>query len=265
MCSIKPLLSCLALVVALFWHTLSQAQTGTLVSAYYSPQISSITNASDGRLSNGSLTFDNTTGNALGAELYLIFSETFGFRTGLALSNQGQRYSGFVDTIESFTSEMRFQYLKVPLLFSFTASAPGDRIHFSMGAGLQGDYLLDASFNSSHKTPLTGNETVPDLLELYNRFTLSMAFTIDLNFRLSKKLYLLAGVQLDRTIGGIENRSFTYAGDEPLEWYFPVGIPKVIRPRNDFHKNEISRYNTKNSTFGGRIGLIIKLAEKKDS
>ena len=92
-------------------------------------------------------------------------------------------------------------------------------------------------------------------MNLYKNVSASFAADAIFNFRLSDKWWLKTGIDLSFGLGDVENKSYDFPENAPLEWYFPVSTKKFRRP--DIRTRE----QTRNTVFGIEIGIAHRFNE----
>lgn len=253
-----------------FTALFSKAQKGGYVSVFGFPQITNIKNsydlnasANDTRLGSD-FNLESTYNYGFGSFYYRVFSEYFGLKGGIIYSRQGQNYSSRLfnygeDSIDlSYTSEVRLNYLKIPVLTHFTIKDENTTTYFTLQFGLQAGILTGGSYSITSGDASFTTVGEPKMTDLFNRVDLSYVVGGDLHIRLNEEenLFLILGVQFDKSIGGIENIGYAFEDDVPNEVLFPVGVPKTNRYSIPSTR---ANYSTKNESFSVRSGLLFKV------
>lgn len=193
---------------------------------------------------------------------YLSQEGTFGFRSGLIFSEQGQVYDGVYErpindseeTLE-FESQVTLRYIKLPALVNFRSHFDGEEsVNLHVFAGLQGSILTAAEMEVTPGYENTGNS--PDLTDLFNNFNYSFVSGAHLNYWFSERSGLFLGVRLDRSISDIEDKSFQFSEDMPTEYYFPVSTKKSSRPAQEDMEN---RRSSRNMAISLQLGLTFRI------
>lgn len=248
----------------------SFAQEGKYIDVYAIGHQSSIDNQFDLRygFANGlGRTFDYRPSYHYGAAVfYSQTSETLiGFKTGLVYANYFQNIESAVDLTREapdptpFSTQIRHRLLSVPFLIDFGINATDDdRVFFHMGFGLKPMILIAGDFQVAQSSPYAV-ATNYDLYDYYRSVTLSYLLNAEVKVKLGKsdRTYLLAGINFDKTIGGIEHKERDHGGDVPRELVFPLGVLKDY----DYDvSNDRPTINTKNESLAVRVGLSFKLS-----
>ena len=257
----------LSLVFALFKVN---AQEGKFLDIYGFGHQSSINNQYDLRYGVGQglgRNFDylSTFSYGMGA-YYSQTSETLiGFKAGLLYSNYYQDIKSSVTLMRedtrayTYTSEIRHYMLNIPLMIDFGINATDDeRVFFHMGFGIQPMVLLGGNFNVEHDSDYEVSYDY-DLYDYYRLLSLAYLLNAELKIKLGKgnKTYLLAGVNFDKSIGGIEHRGRDHGGSIPRELVFPLGALKDF----DYDvPNDRAAYSTKNESIAIRVGISRRLS-----
>ena len=250
------------LLVMILLPDAAYSQEGRFIGAWGGPQYVAIHNTDDyiGR--------DVSTTSTLGwggGLSYLNQEGRVGFRSGLLYSIQGQAYHGeysFIDDeedeIESdYESELTLEYIKLPLLFNFRSEYEGEgTVNLNMYAGLQLSFLTSASMETT--PPYTEAASTPNMRDLFNTLDYSFVTGANFNYWFTEDWAFMFGVRFDRTLGNMENHSYEFSDEYPLEYYFPVSTKKSSRPDQRDMEN---RDPSKNLAITLQLGLQFRISE----
>jgi hypothetical protein len=251
------------LLILIFTFILAEnvhAQDGRYVSSWGAFQFTGLNNTDDQL--NRNYRTRSTYGYAAGFS-YFNNEGTTGFRTGLSYSDQGQRYAGsFIyaeatDTtdqiIKDFNSEIRFRYLKIPLLFNFNSLFnEAETVNLTVYAGFQAGILLSASMTSDPAP----TEFDVEVREFFKTVDVSFVAGSVFNFKLSDEWLTYFGVKMDRTLGTAERLDYEYNTSYPAEYFFPVSVKKSSRPSP---RDMPNRRSSKNVAIAIKLGIAYKI------
>lgn len=243
------------------------AQEGHHLSISGGAQLTQISNQSDyngrsridSRVVDEEINPENTYNPALRIRYTYNFEDNYGFQTGLIYTRGGQSYSGKVDDTGSqsvsYTSEVKLDYLRIPLKFRFNSSLNDDvkNVFLSIGVGFGLNLLADAQLSNSEENWGRNEFELPDQAvsyeDLYSGVTGSFVADAILNIRLSDHLWIITGFNMSYGLSDIENKNYDFPEDAPLELYFPASTKKFNKPDLE------ARQRTRNTFFGLELGL----------
>ncbi|MGB0429161.1 MAG: hypothetical protein ACPGLV_01715 [Bacteroidia bacterium] len=257
-------------IIALTLAGITFGQEGTFIDVIGFGQYTNIKNDFDVNYGPGKgLGFDYSlpqTPSYGGSILFAKMTETYvGFKTGLRFSNYSQFTSSKVELGDrdsvAFDALMNIKQISAPIManFSISSGATTDRVYFSMGFGFQINYLFGANYN------LTNDRDYPtvttfEFSDYYYRLGASYLLALELKIELGKKkrTYLIAGINYDKTIGGIEKPDQGYGADVPRELTLPLG---VLKDYNYDVPGDRVGYKTKNEALAFKLGVSIRLSK----
>lgn len=240
-------------IVLLFFATAALPQKVQL-GAYYLPQITSISNSisdKDDRIYENKLTF------AGGGGLNLTYRfNSSGIQTGLLYVSHNQKFISeyFVNrranSVATYEGKKRLDYLKVPLLFTYTYSPPSKKpstVSFTTFAGPQLGYLLKADgavMIYQHGPDSDFYDLPPASNSYYKKFIVDLVLGWGLNFRLNNHLAINTAIRADWSISDVENKGATTYDNQLSTYYF--GDPD----RKKSHNASLGLLLGINYTFG---------------
>lgn len=197
-----------------------------------------------------------------------FFSQTnetlIGYKTGIVFANYFQNIESRVELNRdeeptSYTAQFRNRLLSVPFLIDFGINATDDdRVFFHMGFGLKPMILVGGDFEVNQSSSYVVS-TDYNIYDYYKAVTISYLLNAELKINLgrSDKTYLVAGINFDKSIGGIEHKKTDHGGDVPRELVFPLGALKDY----DYDVSaDRAAVNTKNESLAVRIGISYRLS-----
>lgn len=216
------------LLVLSFLLPLDAFSQKTQVGGFYLPQITSISNSLSDK---GDPIYKNkiTFAGGGGVSLTYWFKNHLGVQTGLTYVSHNQKFVSSIritdDSIRTWKGKKRLDYLKVPLLLTFTNLLPykrDSRIAFTMAGGVQLGYLLKGDgaivifqhyqYDDYYDLPESGSE-------YYSKFVADLVISVGLDFILTKNLAINTAVRADWSITDVENKNATHYNNVPTYYY----------------------------------------------
>lgn len=176
------------------------AQQGFEFGAQVMPQLTLIVNDDD-FAAGDELNFRTTAHLAYGIHAAYNFNDHLGVQTGLLFSTQGQKYVNDKPTANTSTSEVRMNYLKIPLLLKFNSN-PEASAQFVATVGPQFGLLNKVDYYTNDEKLSVPNF---DFKEWYNNMDLGAVLGLGARFRLTDNLQLGTSFRFDYSLGNIEN------------------------------------------------------------
>ncbi len=176
------------------------AQQGFEFGAQVMPQLTLIVNDDD-FAAGDELNFRTTAHLAYGIHAAYNFNDHLGVQTGLLFSTQGQKYVNDEPTANTSTSEIRMNYLKIPLLLKFNSN-PEASAQFVATLGPQFGLLNKVDYYTNDEKLSVPNF---DFKEWYNNMDLGAVLGLGARFRLTDNLQLGTSFRFDYSLGNIEN------------------------------------------------------------
>lgn len=188
------------------------AQKGLEFGARLMPQATGILNQADFDEGDG-LNFRSTIHFAYGVHVGYNFTNNLGIQTGLLMSQQGQKYVDDTPTPATSTSEIRSNYLKIPLLLKFNTN-PAKKAQFVTTLGVQFGLLNSIDYFIDDENESDSWETVfgESYKSAYKSTDLAAVLSLGARFTLSEKMQLGTHLRLDYSLGDIEDKDFTLLG-----------------------------------------------------
>ena len=185
--------------------------------------------------------------------------DIFGTEFGIGFSSKGQKYSGIIDFdantndtgLMSYTSDVKLNLLHFPLLLRLNSRLDEDVVFLTISAGVQIDYLINASMNVS-PAPEIAPAAVVNIKDLFNNTNVSFVSNAIFSWKFSDQWLLNFGMNMNRSMFNIERRGFPFDKNlHPVEYYFPVSTKKEIRPAlDDIQKRQPSRLINYSAVIG---------------
>ena len=250
-----PFLSLLFILLTLSLN----AQQGKFLYLWGGPQYVKIGNYDDyfDQFTHTRLSEDDTYRKGFGVDYVYNFSPSVGFQTGLAYSEQGQKYKGTVDSAQDYyyqkdpikfksrgvpydyNSHIYLNYLRLPIDIRFTALSEDEyRLGMAMYFGFYLAYLMNVQEVATSPAPpdsFVKENPGFKFISMYNRLDFGIDAGAQFNVRLSQKIGTGIGLRFDRSFTDIEKRNISIPQNDtrPIEWLPPVSTPKTIRPGTD--------------------------------
>lgn len=176
------------------------AQQGFEFGAGVMPQLTLIVNDDDFAAGDG-LNFRTTAHLAYGVHAAYNFSDHLGVQTGLLLSTQGQKYVNDEPIANTSNSEVRLNYLKIPVLLKFNSN-PEASAQFVATLGPQFGLLSKVDFyENDNKLSVPGF----DFKDWYKSMDLGAVLSLGARFHLTDNLQLGTSFRFDYSLGNIED------------------------------------------------------------
>ncbi len=155
------------------------------------------------------LDFENTIQFAYGGYLSYGFAPRHGFRTGVLLSQQGQKYVTSGDFIElpSTAYQTLTEYIQIPFLYRYNGDLGKGNSSFLLQVGPQFGMLQRAEGTDLLRNFVdsTANiSAVQDLSGRYNSMDISALLGVGLTARFSKHWHMNAMLNMSYSLSGIE-------------------------------------------------------------
>lgn len=248
----------------------AQGQKGGYIAVFGFPQITNMKSSFDLNFGivNNRLGRDfelvPTYSYGFGARYYRVLSDYIGLAAGLTYSRQGQEYRSRIrnysnDSLDvTYRSSVVMHYLKLPVMGHFTIKQENTPTYFTLQFGIQLNMLMGGSYDITSPNEAYLPYESADLRAAYKRFEPNFVLGANLHIALNEEdnLFLLVGINFDKTIGGMEVEDYSPEDGTPNEAKFPVGIPKT---NNYSVSSERFRWRTKNETFALQMGLVFKI------
>lgn len=187
------------------------AQQGFEFGAQVMPQLTLIVNDDD-FAAGDELNFRTTAHLAYGIHAAYNFSDHLGVQTGLLFSTQGQKYVSDEPTPDTYTSEVRMNYLKIPVLLKFNSN-PEASAQFVATVGPQFGLLNKVTnyYNDEKITYTNLPGEIRDIKDAYKSMDLGAVLSLGARFRLTDNLQLGTSFRFDYSLGDIEDKEATYS------------------------------------------------------
>lgn len=219
----------------------------TQVGVFYLPQITRISNSLSDK---GDPIYRNkvTFAGGGGVSLTYWFKKNLGVQTGLMYVSHNQKFVSELrvreDSTRTWKGKKRLDYLKLPLLLTYTYLLPikrDSRVAFTMAGGTQLGYLLKgdgAIVVFQHHENFDYYDLPESGSSYYNRFIADLVFSVGLDFILTKNLAINTAVRADWSITDVENKSATHYNNIPT-----------------YYSSDPNRRKGHNSSLGLLLGL----------
>lgn len=194
-----------------------QAQKGLYLGVQGTRQLSVMFNKTDAKAPGTD--YKSKFNSAFGITGGYHFTDNLGVGTELVYSTQRQVYN-----YNHLQYTQRFNYLKVPVLFTYNTN-PASKIMFTAKAGPQIGVLLKAAIEDADNASLNG-----DVKDRYHKITFGGMGGVGARMRLGNNLYFDAGLHLDATFlntekkNSVAGRSATYNAsggfDAGIKYFF---------------------------------------------
>ena len=185
------------------------AQKGFEFGAQVMPQLTLIVNDDD-FAAGDELNFRTTAHLAYGIHAAYNFSDHLGVQTGLLFSTQGQKYVSDEPTPDTYTSEVRMNYLKIPILLKFNSN-PEASAQFVATVGPQFG-LLNKVRAYVDDEEVTGSGF--EFKDAYKSMDLGAVLGLGARFRLTDNLQLGTSFRFDYSLGDIEDKDTIFWDDD---------------------------------------------------
>lgn len=170
----------------------TQAQQGLNMNLKLAPQMTGLLNGDD--IDNAKYDLKPTFNYALGLGLSYNFKNNMGIGAEVYYSTQGQRFK-----FEEKKYNQKLDYIKVPVYFSYSSN-PESFVSVTGRLGTVMGILVDARLEDGD-----GNDILNDNSDTFEDYYFGAMTGIDVNFRVSEKLYLTAGAHANMGFTDAEN------------------------------------------------------------
>ena len=238
----------LGLIILIFSSGTGLAQKGFTLGFKAIPHTTMMLNADDSDAPKDVFTYKRTWGMAGGPSFGYNFHDKFGVSADFLYSTQGQKSTYINSREEEVTQNTRLQYIKMPILFTFSTYNEFDKIMFSAGLGFQGSILTHARYyndDQSYVPDVALFDNVSDYPNTYSQYNvLDYGPVVEAGINMKLKYNVMANLRLraDYSLADAENKDANYRITN-------AGSTNIV----DIYNSE--RAKTTNVTAGLLIGI----------
>jgi hypothetical protein len=264
----------LLVISLMLWAGAAKAQKGNYIDFWAGPQLVTLNNYNDYNptIVDNLVNRVTTYRGEAGMDYVHNFSPMYGIQTGFYFSQQGQRYSGKIESdydnptklndTANFASHVFINYFKIPLYFRFNSEMDEDeRMNLSMFMGMEAGILqgVQEAYSIVYANPYYENRASGgDLNKMYKTVDMQLAAGLQLNERITHVFGAFVGMRFSRSLGNIEKLNYPYTSADPVWLRFPISVPKDSPP------DLTVRYPTKNTSIGVYIGVSFYVGGNKE-
>lgn len=163
------------------------------------------------------LDFQNTVQMAYGGYLSYGFAPRHAFRTGVMLSQQGQKYTTSADFVElpGMSYQTLTEYMQIPFLYRYNGDLGRGNSAFLLQVGPQFGMLQKAEGTTLIRNLVDSTASISAVLDQkswFNAMDISALVGIGLTARFSKSWHMNAMLNMSYSLSGIEQNPDRIAG-----------------------------------------------------